>query len=59
MNEITLIGKSLFIFGVENKFRLFLKDTLESPYFDNFIYHLIGLNSLILALSEPDLSDPY
>ena len=32
---------------------------MESSYFENFIYHLIGINSLLLALDEPELVDPY
>ena len=36
-----------------------MKSVLTHPYFENFIYHLIGLNSLILALDEPQLDDPY
>lgn len=36
-----------------------MKAILTHPYFENFIYHLIGLNSLILALDEPQLIDTY
>ena len=43
-------GRSLFIFGPENKLRLLLKGLLEHPYFESFIFHLIGMNSLLLVL---------
>jgi hypothetical protein len=36
-----------------------LKAIVENTYFENMIYHLIGLNSLLLALDEPVLEDPY
>jgi hypothetical protein len=36
-----------------------LKSVLEHPYFENFIMHLIAINSLVLALDEPSLKDPY
>lgn len=32
---------------------------VNNPYFDGLILHLIGVNSLLLALDEPALEDPY
>jgi len=32
---------------------------VENPYFESFIFNLIGLNSLFLALEEPILTDVY
>jgi len=58
-NEIQIVGNSLFIFKEDSTIRLKFKAFLEHPYFENFIYHLIGLNSLLLALDEPTLTDPY
>lgn len=54
-----MTGKSLFIFEADSNFRMFLKDLIEHPYFENFIYHMIGLNTFILALNEPSNTDPY
>ena len=50
---------SLFIFSYENPIRTVLRDLTEHAYFAGFIYHIIGLNSLLLALDEPSLEDPY
>jgi Ni,Fe-hydrogenase I cytochrome b subunit len=52
-------GYSLFIFSPTNPFRIFLRDFVQNNYFAGFIYHMIALNSLLLALDEPKLSDPY
>ena len=49
----------MFIFGHDNGFRLFLKKVVENPYFEGFIYHMIALNSLLLALDTPSLRDEY
>jgi hypothetical protein len=32
---------------------------IANQYFANFIYHMIAINSLLLALDEPFLTDPY
>lgn len=56
---VELHGKSLFIFPTNSKIRILLKHFLEHPYFENFIYHIIGLNSLLLALDQPVVNDPY
>lgn len=32
---------------------------MQTPYFDQFIYRLIALNSLLLAIAEPILTDKY
>lgn len=57
--EIDETSRSLFIFGHDNGFRLFLKRVVENPYFEGFIYHMIALNSLLLALDTPSLKDEY
>ena len=57
--EIRNDSKSLYIFSHDNKFRLFLKGIMDHPYFENFILYLIGLNSLMLYLQEPSLTDEY
>lgn len=46
---------SLFIFSYNNPIRAILRDVTEHAYFAGFIYHIIGLNSLLLALDEPAL----
>lgn len=43
----------------KNRFRIALGKFAENPYFDAFVYNLIGLNSLFLALEEPLLKDEY
>jgi hypothetical protein len=57
--EIEESSRALYIFSHDNRFRLFLKKILENPYFEGFIYHMIFFNSILLALEEPVLSDPY
>ena len=49
-----IYGKSLGIFGVENSLRRCLKGMIINPYFDNFIYSLIGVSSILLAIDEPN-----
>jgi hypothetical protein len=50
---------ALFIFSYENPIRSVLRDMVNHAFFAGFIYHMIALNSLLLALDEPDLVDPY
>ena len=38
---------------------MFLHDMIANQYFANFIYHMIAINSLLLALDEPALEDAY
>ena len=52
-------GNSLFIFSYDNPFRTFLRDLVRNSYFAGLIYTLIALNSLLLALDEPQLKDEY
>jgi len=52
-------GKSLYLFSKNNRFRQFLRGIIEHAYFENMIYHLIAVNSLLLMLDEPRLKDPY
>lgn len=57
--EIDPDSYSLYILGHENMLRVALKNLIENPYFEGFIYHMIALNSLLLALDTPVLVDPY
>lgn len=57
--EINESGRSLYIFAHDNCIRLFLKAVIENPYFEHFIYHMIALNSLFLAIESPSLEDKY
>lgn len=50
---------SLFIFSYENPIRAIFRDLISNSYFAGFIYHMIALNSLLLALDEPKLEDQY
>lgn len=50
MNEIELLGDSLFLFSPDNKLRIWTAEFVQNPYFEQFILHLIGLNSLFMAL---------
>ena len=52
-------GRSLFCLAKNSKIRLYLKAFIEHSYFENFIYHMIGLNTFILAINEPTNLDPY
>lgn len=52
-------SRSLFILAHDNKLRCFLKNIIENPYFEGFIYHLIAFNSLLLAIDTPSLKDPF
>lgn len=56
---LNITGRSLFIFSQKSRTRKVLKAILTHPYFESFIFHLIGLNSLTLALDEPQLKDNY
>jgi hypothetical protein len=53
------ITKSLFIFAHDNKLRVMLKKLVHNSYFAGFIYHMIALNSLLLMLDAPNLTDQY
>jgi hypothetical protein len=59
VNELTIEGKSLFIFAEDNWLRLKVCKLLENPYFEYFVFYLIALNSLILAIDEPVLEDAF
>ena len=54
-----MVGNSLYIFGPENRLRIWTAEFVQNPYFEQFILHLIGINSLFMALEEPVLTDPY
>jgi hypothetical protein len=57
--DIDQDSRSLYIFSSDNWIRKSLKSLIENPYFEGFIYHMIALNSLLLALDEPVLTDEY
>ena len=59
MNEIELLGNSLFCFSPTNRLRIWTAEFVQNPYFEQFILHLIGLNSLFMALEEPVLVETY
>jgi len=50
---------ALFIFAYDNPIRAGLREFISNSYFAGFIYHMIALNSLLLALDEPQLKDDY
>jgi hypothetical protein len=52
-------GISLYVFKPDTAFRKYLKKFVEHSYFENLIYYLIGMNSLLLMLDEPKLKDVY
>jgi len=51
------VGYALFIFGPENRIRIFANLIYSHPYFDRFILSLIGISTLTLAFESP-LDDP-
>lgn len=57
--QIELEGTSLYIFGPDNVFRKWLAVLAMSKYFENFIMWMIGINSMLLFLDTPILSDQY
>lgn len=50
-------GKSCFIFTKDNCIRVFLKNLISHPHYDEFIYSLIAASSIVLAIDEPNISD--
>ena len=50
---------SLFLLTPNNSFRVFLVELFSSTYYDDFMYHMIGFNSILLALDCPSLDDPF
>lgn len=59
LNEILVTGNSLMCIPENNKVRIALGKFCENPYFEAFIFNLIGLNSLFLALEEPIVTNTY
>ena len=45
------------IFSPKNPLRILLSELICHPYFDKFIYTMIGYSSILLAIDEPGLSD--
>ena len=54
-----MIGNSLYLFSPNNKFRIFCNDVRKNKYFQGFLYHMIALNTLLIALDEPILTDVF
>ncbi len=52
-------GRSLFLLAEDNIFRAAIKTVVEHRYFDDFIYNLIALNSILLMIDYPTITDPY
>lgn len=59
LNEIIISGKSLHCISETNWLRIKTGKLVENPYFEAFVFNLIGLNSLFLAIEEPVLEDEY
>ena len=56
LNEIIIDGNALGCIPETNKCRIYLGKFAENPYFEAFIFNLIGLNSLFLAIEEPTMT---
>jgi len=56
LNELIIDGNALGCISENNKCRILLGKFAENPYFEAFIFNLIGLNSLFLAIEEPTLT---
>jgi len=52
-----MAGKSLFLFGPDNRFRIIIARVVDSPYFDFTILVFIIISSILLAIENP-LHDP-
>ena len=53
--KVILEGNSLCCFGPNNCFRRCLATIIEYPYFEECIFYLIGINSVLLMIDEPIL----
>jgi len=47
------------VISPEARPRIFIASVLNHPYFETFIFHFIALNSVLLVLDEPILTDEY
>lgn len=43
----------------DSRCRRWLADIIGNPYFESFVYHLIGINSILLMIDEPILLNLY
>jgi len=41
----------------DSKCRRWVADIIGNPYCESFIYHLIGMNSILLMIDEPILEN--
>jgi hypothetical protein len=58
VGDIEIQGRSLFIFGPENKIRIFANILFSHRYFDRFILVLIMISTITLAFDSP-MVDPF
>ena len=58
VGDIDIQGRSLFIFGPENKIRIFANILFSHRYFDRFILALIMISTVTLAFDSP-MVDPF
>ena len=56
-HQVTLIGKSLYLFDEENRLRVFLSKLISHRYFDWFIFLVITASVVLLGL-EDSLDNP-
>lgn len=52
-------NRSLWIFSPENVIRKACIVIIDHRYFEDFIYHLIAMNSILLMINYPTIKDPY
>lgn len=49
----------MLLFKKDNRLRVFLNIIIEHKYFEDFIYHLIAMNSILLLINYPTITDVY
>lgn len=52
-DKYELEGKSFFIFGRDNRFRVFLQKVISLPYFERFIMLSIIASGILLIMKDP------
>lgn len=53
MSVYNLEGKSLFVFDIDNEFRMKINEIVHKNYFEFFILAVIVFSSILLALDDP------
>ena len=51
--QIFLVGKSFYVFGQNNCFRMFITVLISNKNFEIFILMLITTSSILLAIDDP------